>query len=270
MYSIDINFLKDRQEQKSDKRSGAGKTSISIGSLTPIYLGAAVGLIFPIGVAAGYLFLQSQNAQLENSVAAIDAELNRLGAQEENIKKIQAETTQVQAEARALATVFNQIRPWSAMLQDLRDRIPKGVQIETVEQTAAAAPQPTPQPTPQSGSNTPPPTQPTPTAGGIKISGIARSFSDVNDFLLTLKQSAFLQPAETKIVTAELVDNPTAVPTYSGQAIKIKLPQVVRYTIESSVSNVPASEILRELERKGTFGLVTRIRMLQQRGVIQP
>lgn len=268
MYSIDINFLKDRAEQKSSKSSHS-KISLPVGTLTPIYLGLAAGLIPLAGVGAGWLFLQSQNAQLENQVAAIEAELNRLGIQEENLKKVQAQTSQVQAETRALATVFNQIRPWSAMLQDLRDRIPKGVQIESIQQTAASATQPAPQA--NSNSKTSQAVQPPSPAGGIKISGIARSFGDVNDFLLTLKQSAFLQSSETKIVTAELIDNPIAIPTSSSeQAVKVKLPQVVKYTIESSLSNVPASEILRELERKGTFGLVTRIRTLQQRGFIQP
>lgn len=270
MYSIDINFLKDRAEHKSYKSTSRGKLSLPIGKLSPIYLGLAAGLIFPAAVGASWLLVQSQNTQLENEVAAVEGELNRLGIQAENIKQVQAQTSQIQAETRALATVFNQIRPWSAMLQDLRDRIPKGVQIESIEQTAANAPQPAPQQNANSTNSQPAPATPTP-VGGIKISGIARSFGDVNDFLLTLKQSAFLQPSDTKIVTAELVDNPIAVPTSSSeQAVAIKLPPVVKYTIESSVSNVPASEILRELERKGTFGLVTRIRTLQQKGVIQP
>jgi type IV pilus assembly protein PilN len=263
MYSLDINFLKDRSEQKQVKFNQFPKTRLAIGNQTPLYLGLAVGVVLPTIVGAGWLFLQSQNAQLENKVAAIDAELNRLGLQEENLKKIQEQTGQIQAETRALATVFNQIRPWSAILQDIRDRIPKSVQIQSVKQIAAStAPQPATQANSNSTANQP--AQPTSNlAGGIEISGSARSFNDVNDFLLTLKQSAFLQSSETKIIKAELTENPAT----NG---KVKLPSVVQYTIQSNLSNVPAANILRELERKGTFGLVTRIRTLQQRGVIQP
>jgi type IV pilus assembly protein PilN len=227
------------------------------------------------------LFLQTQNSQLEQQVAVLDAELNRLGIQEQEIKKIQEETSRIKAENQALATVFNQIRPWSAMLQDIRDRIPKAIQIESIKETAAIAPPPvqpanaTPPPAGKPAA-TPAPGQPAAPAagnpgGGSAIVGVARSFNDVNDFLLTLQQSAFLKPVDTRIVTAELIESPVAiaVPTaQSARTVAVRGPQVVRYTIQSSLSDVPASELLRELERKGTLGLVARIRLLQQKGVI--
>lgn len=268
MYSLDVNFLRDRVEQKQDKASSYTKTGINSGQ-TPIYLGLAVGLILPALVGVGGLVLQNQNAQLESKVQSIDAQLNRLGVAEEEIKKIQTQTSQVQSETKALATVFNQIRPWSAMLQDVRDRIPRTVQIDSIkETTASASPSPATPPTTNSNSNPDQPASSTPIpTGGIQITGIARSFNDVNDFLLTLKQSAFLQPDETKIVTAELMENPFK--ASADESVKVKLPPIVKYTVESKLTNVPASEILRELERKGTLGLVTRIRTLQQKGVIQ-
>jgi type IV pilus assembly protein PilN len=168
----------------------------------------------------------------------------------------------LQTDTKALATVFNQIRPWSAMLQDLRDRIPRSVQIEAVKQIAAIPPAGAPQP-PAAGAATPPPNANP--AGGIEITGKARSFSDVNDFLLTLKQSAFFQAADTRIVSAELAEAAA-----SNDKAAFKPPSLVKYTIQSNLSTVPAAELLRELERKGTLGLVTRIRTLQQKGVIQP
>ena len=45
--------------------------------------------------------------------------------------------------------------------------------------------------------------------------------------------------------------------------------QVVSYTIQSTFSDAGATALLRELERKGTLGLVTRIRTLQQKELIQ-
>ena len=269
MYSLDINFIKERPEYKPSTfiQRRRSKLSLPAGNLSPLYLGLGIGLLLPALVGGGWFFLQNQNAQLEQKIAQIDADLNRLGIQEQEIKKIQEQTNQTQAQTQALATVFNQIRPWSAMLQDIRDRIPKTVQIETLKQTAAAASQPAPnQPAPQPGQ---PASNP---VGGIELSGVARSFNDVNDFLLSLQQSPFFKPTETRIVTAELIENPipVVVPVLqSPKAVPVKLPQVVRYTIQSSLSDAQASELLRELERKGALGLVTRIRTLQQKGVIQ-
>ncbi len=270
MYSLDINFVKDRPEYKLDKGKQSSKRRLPVSNFTQLYLGLATGLLLPAVVGAGWLFLQNQNSQLEQNIAKLDENLSRLGIQQQEIKKIQEETNQIKAETQALATVFNQIRPWSAILQDIRDRTPVAVQIESIKQTAAAAP-PQGQPAP----NASPPPQGQPAAnpvGGIEVSGVARSFNDVNDFLLTLQQSPFFKPTDTKIVTAELIDNPiqAAVPVaQSTKAVPIKLPQVVRYTIQSSLSDAQASELLRELERKGALGLVTRIRTLQKRGIIQ-
>jgi type IV pilus assembly protein PilN len=103
----------------------------------------------------------------------------------------------------------------------------------------------------------------------VEISGFARSFSDANDFMLSLQQSRFFKPAQTKIITAELVDALIQRGSQSATDIQIKPPQIVKYTIQSSLSNVPASELIPELEQKGAVGLVNRIRSMQQIGVIQ-
>jgi type IV pilus assembly protein PilN len=77
-----------------------------------------------------------------------------------------------------------------------------------------------------------------------------------------------LKSSESRITTATLVDAPLLPNTGKSPVIPIKPPQVVKYTIQSSLSDVPASELIRELEQKGTVGLVTRIRSMQQTGVI--
>lgn len=270
MYSLDINFVKDRPEYKLDKGKQSSKQRQPASDFTKLYLGLAAGLLLPAVVGAGWLFLQNQNSQLEQNVAKLDENLNKLGIQEQEIKKIQDDANQIKAETQALATVFNQIRPWSAILQDIRDRTPVAVQIESIKQTAApAAPPGQPAPTASAA----PAGQPAPNpVSGIEVSGVARSFNDVNDFLLTLQQSPFFKPTDTKIVTAELIDNPIQAAgsvSQSTRGVPLKLPQVVRYTMQSSLSDAQASELLRELERKGALGLVTRIRTLQKRGIIQ-
>lgn len=255
MYSLDINFLKDRptyQKNFEKKRPGI---SLPTGDLTPVYIGVAVGIFFPALVGTSWWFLQAKNSELEQNIAQLDQENQRLELQIGDIKKIQAETNKIKQETQALVSVFDQIRPWSATLQDLRDRIPAVVQIDNIKQIAPTAPaqgQPASNP-----------------AGGVEISGFARSFNDVNDFMLTLQQSRFLKATETKIMTAELVDAPIPPGAQSNTNLQIKPPQIVKYTIQSSLSDIPASELMRELEQKGTVGLVARIRSMQQTGVIQ-
>lgn len=276
MYSLDVNFVKSRKPVKADTVARTfSAPQLSAGDMTPIYIGLGVGLASLALVSAGWVILSAQNSRLTTEVAQLDQTLTALGIQEQEIQKIKADLEQIKGQNRALATVFNQIRPWSAILQDIRDRIPaNAVQIQNIKQitpvvvapvaspTPAASPSPAASPTPATAPTTPP-VAPIP-VGGIEISGIARSFNDVNDLILTLKQSSFLQPTETRIITATLVDNPV-----QSSATGVKLPQVVNYTIQSTFSEAGATQLLRELERKGTLGLVTRIRTLQQRGLIQ-
>ncbi len=256
MYSLDVNFLKDRPAyQKKPERSGGISLKFPTGNLTLLYVGVAVGVGIPALLGVGWWLLQGKIVELEGQIAQLDQESKRLDTEIGNLNKIKAETIAIKGETQALVTVFDQIRPWSAMLQDLRDRIPVAVQIETMRQTApvaAAVGQPVNNP-----------------AGGLEITGLARSFNDVNDFLLSLQQSKFLKSTESRIITTALVDAPL-IPGV-GQppsGVIIKPPQVVKYTIQSSMNDVPASELIRELEKKGTVGLVTRIRSMQQIGVI--
>ena len=274
MYSLDVNFVKSRKPVKADT---VARRSFSVprlsGDMTPIYIGLGVGLASCALVGAGLVIFSAQNSKLTSEVAQLDQTLTALGIQEQEIQRTKTDLEQIKGQNRALATVFNQIRPWSAILQDIRDRIPaNAVQIQSIKQivptqtVVAATPAATPAPaaTPSATPAAVPisPATPIPVSG-IEIAGLARSFNDVNDLILTLKQSSFLQSAETRIITATLVENP--VQSSAG----VKLPQVVSYTIQSTFSDAGATALLRELERKGTLGLVTRIRTLQQKGLIQ-
>jgi type IV pilus assembly protein PilN len=259
VYSLDINFLRDRSPVEINAEKSA-RQPIRLGDLTPVYIGVGVGLLFPLLALGSYWLLQSKTNELAQATQKLDQESKELDGKIANIKKIKDETTNIKVQTQALVTVFDQIRPWSAMLQDLRDRIPANVQIENVKQIAGViATQPTPGKTP-----------PNP-AGGLEISGYARSFNDVNDFVLSLGQSKFLNATESKISTAELIDAPSqtgAIQPTAQPNEKIKPLQVVKYTIKAGLSNVPASELIRELEQKGTVGLVTRLRSIEKTGAI--
>ncbi|MEO1373668.1 MAG: PilN domain-containing protein [Cyanobacteria bacterium J06635_10] len=250
MYSLDVNFLKDRPVygNVTEKKP---KATLPAGEMVPIYIGVAVAVFFPALLGTVLWFLQSQNANIDEKIAALEQENQQLESRIGSIKKIKQETNTIKSETQALVSVFDQIRPWSAMLQVLRDRVPAKVRIESIKQIAPSSRE----------------DDSTNTAGGIEISGVARSFYDVNDFLLSLQQSPFFKSADGKIVTAELVD--AQLPDGLPDGAIIKPDNVVKYTITTNLSDVPASELMRELEQKGTVGLVARIRSLQRTGVFE-
>ena len=255
MYSLDINFLKDRPGGPGQGNQGQTKKKLAIPvvGMTPIYIGAAVAIILPALLAAGLLYVQGQNASIDRDIAKLEGEKAQLEAKLGDIKQKEAQIAAIKTETQALVSVFDQIRPWSAMLQVLRDRIPARVRIENVKQTP-----------PETGGQN---SSTASSAGGIEISGYARSFNDVNDFLLSLQQSPFFKSSTGKIVTAELVNGP--LPQNIPDGVTIEPPKIVKYTIVSQLNDVPASELMRELEQKGTVGLVARIRSLQRTGVFE-
>jgi type IV pilus assembly protein PilN len=269
MYSLDVNFLKDRGIiPEAGNKTGIKSKKANPGDMLPLVAGVAVGLLLPAAVGGLWFFVTQQTAELEQQQKAQEGKLNQLKAKQEEVTRINDQISKINSETKALATVFNQIKPWSAMLQDLRDRTPPNVQIEEIEQreekvTAAAN---------QTKDQLPP--QP---LNKVFIKGIAVSFNDVNDFLLTIQRSPFFKKDETKIISAKMqklnikqADSPQSKSQGASQAaVKIEWPEVVGFMIETNLSDLSATELVRELERKGDVGLVTRIRNLQEKGATQ-
>ncbi|WP_353929236.1 PilN domain-containing protein [Okeanomitos corallinicola TIOX110] len=266
MYSLDINFLKDR----SPTEVGTQPTSppINLRDYIPVGIGLGAGLILPALSLLGLWFIEGQNSNLEQQIAKSEQEIKQLDGKIADINKIKAETAVVKDQTDSLVTVFNRIRPWSAMLKEFRERIPANVQVENIKQIPPELPSKSGQAKPQTPTN-----DGSIPAGSLEITGYARSFTDVNDFLLSMGQSKLLDASKSRISTAELVDAPPitgAIPPDNSakSKVKIKPPQVVKYTIKATLSSVPASELISELENKGTVGLVNRIRSLQKTGAL--
>ena len=275
MYGLDINFLNDRTQRPSE--AGLRPVGQVQSDPRPYYIGAAVAVALVALTGGAWAVFSSQNADLEKQKVSLDSQLTVLKGQLADAQTYTQQVSQIESENQALATVFDRIKPWSAVLQDVRDRVPNGVQIDTIEQltapAAAAAPAPSPSASPTDGASPVTPIEPEIPPPRISISGKARSFNDVNDFLLTLQRSPFLQGKDVKIVTSSLIDNPTQVefsspPAGSGE-IKVQLPKVVEYKIEGNFTDLTASELLQDLERTLSVGLATRIQALRDRGVLK-
>ena len=289
MYSLDINFLNDRPDYKPvAAKSSAKRSSGGAKDQMPL-IGA---LLFAFGLNAAVMgawwWATNDNTNLAAQQATIDEELAKLNTQANAIKAINAETEKVTDEYKALAGVFDQIKPWSAMLQDLSARTPAGLQIAKIEQidpspspVAAATPPPAATPAASPGAS-PSPASPTPAAAPtpvvpqqaakVQISGIASTFAQVNDFMLLVQRSPFFLNTDTKLVAATLKNNPTQLQLRNKNAAAElpKLRPVVEYKIETTLSPTGASELLPELRSKQADGLAIRIETLQEKGVLEP
>ena len=241
MYSIDINLLNDRPEYG---QAVATSGPVDSDDKTPLYLGLAfagslVGLVM---ATFGVLTLMNQNLVAQE--AELDAQLAELAPQLAEVDSLQAQEQQVKSETQALAKVFNQIRPWSATLQDIRDRVPPTLQItKIVQKTNKPATQPDSPPSqqqaqsdgqPQAASPPPPAAKPTST---LAISGKSLSFGDINDFVLTLRKSPFLEGNKTKLINSERKDK---------QSKKTRI-NLVDYQLNTQIGDVPATELLQAL-----------------------
>ncbi|MEB3281727.1 MAG: PilN domain-containing protein [Lyngbya sp.] len=276
MYSLDINFLNDRPdykpaERKSPMAAGRGTRAVD---RTPILIGTAVALAANALVGGVWLVFNQRNAQLQTELAALEAQLGEKTNLVAQLDQIYAQAKQTNEEADALATVFNEIKPWSALTQELAELMQiAGVKINTIEQTepdaaatAAAAP-PAGQPADPAAAT------PAKNTAKLEITGIANSFTQLSDFVLLLNQSPFFDSEKTKLVSARLKDNPTQLVVAESSGSSNNLPDlqpVVEYKIETNLSQATASELLPQLKSKGAVGLVNRIQTLQQKGVIQP
>lgn len=232
MYSIEINLLKERPEVGGM----AGSTTPVQGmSNVPIIIGGVAALFFVglalLGSISANLWLQQlteKQKAIQDRLAAISPDLQRM----DQIKK---EQEQISAETKALATVFNQVKPWAAVMRNMAIQTPAGVQIRRITQGG------------QTGQE-------------LTIEGTAVSFDAVSDFLLLLQnRSPFFDGKATQLVKAERTNQQGEEETTAR----------VSFSIKTAIASVPASELLEELAANGVEGLVARIQFLKEKGVVQ-
>jgi type IV pilus assembly protein PilN len=267
MYGLDINFLKDREIRPVEASARTADAAAPAGSRTPLLIGLLVA-VAALGLVGGYwLLLQQRVSRLEAREAELDQQIATIQSQLQQIETVQQQIALVEAENQAFVNVFNQIRPWSAFLKELRDRTPARIQIVSVSQTAGTTLPPPPGAAEGEEGEQPPVT------GGIEIVGVACSFDDVNDFVLTLQRSPLLAADTVTIDTSEKRGSSDLLdPAVDGvcPGSPPSLPELlVDFTLLGNFTDVPSSELLDVLDRQGAVGLATRIRALRDSGVIE-
>jgi len=264
MHNIDINFLKERRldgQTQTGKATTLRRKETPFSERIPVLIGAGVAVALIGAVGGASLLLNNQKTATENNIAQLDAEIQRLQGDSAQLNQIQGEIDGIYQQVGILVTVFDEIKPWSAMLAEIAAVTPPNVQIQSIT---------------QSGNR------------GLTVSGFANSYDDVNDFLLTLKNSSFLSEAETRLTSASLIDNPSNVArsraelatmgedgaqdvaqsTPVNDLITVSLPQGASFNITSEINDVPSTELVNLLNNRGAIGLVSRINALNRLGAL--
>ena len=246
MYPLDINFLKDRGLDTSKETVQAPKKATPIAEKVPIVVGGVVAVLAVFSSWNYANSFESKQAEAESKIQEIDAEIAKRQGESKSLEEMQAQVTQARTETQALIGVFDKIRPWSAILQEVSDRTPPGVQVSSLS---------------QSGSGN---------SANLQISGSARSYSDVNDFVLFLQRSPFFD--SKGIILGNVNQGNLQIEIANDEDIPdnvdYSIPQGVNYNITARLSNTPPSRLIKELEQKGAIGVVTRLKTLEQKGAI--
>ena len=92
----------------------------------------------------------------------------------------------------------------------------------------------------------------------MNLDGKATNYNELNDYLLLLKASPLINGEKTKLVSSIL-----------QTATADKKLTLVNFQIQTAVTSKSPAELLPELQRTGADGLVARVNLLRQQGVIK-
>ena len=257
MYNLNINFLKDRKLDTTQTQTSGSfttrKQATPINERVPIIAGVTVGVALVVASSAALMVINRQKAKTEAQIRDLETKISRLKGQNEEVQQLQAQIAQVKQDTKALVSVFKQIKPWSALLEEISELIPPTVQVRSIRQSG------------QNNTTT------------LDFTGVASSYDDVNDFVLTLKKSRFINSQNTRLNNSRLQEiNSINEPlSDSGQSsgqeerASVNLAEI-EFSITAELSDIPASELVNDLKRRGAIGLVNRLRNLESKGAIQP
>ncbi len=245
MYSLDVNFLKDRGLNTStDTEPQLASSPGAISEKLPLIGGAIAAFVLPAVMFVYAKSFDAKQADAKQEIQEMEAEIAKIQGQSKSFEELEVQLKQANGETTALASVFTKIRPWSAILKEVSDRTPPGVQISSIKQSGAA-------------NNI-----------AIVVNGTANSYSEVNDFILFLKTSPFFD--KNKIVMGTISQSGIPIEIENKDDFTnliIAIPQGVKYNITAQLANMPTAVLVQELNKKGSIGLITRLKTLESTGV---
>lgn len=231
MYTLDINFLSDRTA--IEQANAVERQPIADSQF--LIFGGAIAVVALSLVGGAYLFLSTINEGVRQEVATLTSKETELKSRIDSLKVQEDQLKAIEARTNGLVNLFVGNLPISAIADDIRKRTPITVQVDSLTQALGAE-----------GKTT------------ISLVGKATSYTELNDFLLLLKASPLLDDADTRLISSTL------------QAATVDRNfNLVNFQIQTALSTKPISEILPDLQKAGADGLVARVNLLKQQGVIK-
>ncbi len=245
MFSLDTNFLNDPGRQDyTGSGKGAKPVRASVGTGSPILpiLGAIVGIAIPAALGGYWYYLtyqeipklQARSTELDGQIASLQAKLVEAAEFEKQAAAIEADIT-------AFSSVFDKIRPWSAILLDIAQRTPPDVEIKSIAEASGIV-----------------------TITGTAISQTAPPYDKANDFLLVLQRSPFFEKQETRMTGTALQETKPNIETGAAEKLFEFTRLEVTFTITAKLANKPNSELLAELTKLQARGVAEKVRRTAQ------
>jgi type IV pilus assembly protein PilN len=226
MFRLDINFLDD------DSRKGSEAFAVEAQPLADsqfILIGGGVALV-ALAIAGGFWYFIDQKVQEQNAkIATLTSEETVLDTKLKELAAVEGSVKQIEAQTQALVNLFVEDIPISSIMTEVRSRTVANVRIKDLNQDGKS----------------------------LKVTGDAKKYDDVTDFVLLLKASPLVESEGVKLISA------TQQP--EDKETKIAL---VSFDITVPLSKKNAIDLLPELERTGAQGAVSRIRLLQDKEVL--
>jgi type IV pilus assembly protein PilN len=235
MYTLDINFLSDRAEAQAQVMERQ-----PIADSQFLVYGGAVAVVSLALVGGAFFFFNAANEGVQQELSALTAKETALNGKIAALKGQETQLQAIQARTAELVNLFVGNLPVSAIVDDIRKRTPITIQVDSITQASVAA-------TPQGAASS-----------TITLGGKATNYNELNDFLLLLKASPLLEDIETKLVSSTLQQGTTD-----------RNFNLVNFQIRTATTKKSPAEILPALQKTGADGLVTRVNLLKQQGVIK-
>jgi type IV pilus assembly protein PilN len=227
MFTPEINFLKERPQDQAmttvgptdtSGPGGGGGSGVVVIGIGVVVAGLAFGAFF-----LGRSYLGNQLASLQQRRDQLNTELQTEQTELTRLQTLEAELNQIRARTEAFRAFFSDIQPWSALLQDLRNRVPVDVWISNMVTVD----------------------------NQVTIQGQSLTFDQVNDFLLTLQQSPYVE--DVRLASSERID-----------ATEQTLASV-RYSMTVTLAdlNLASPELAQALADDGAEGLLEKVNILR-------
>ncbi len=236
MFVPEINFLKDQPNRPAGEAGGyvaPAQTDFneSTGGIEPLLIGIAVPVLALAAVGGITLFFNSQVSARESTSADLAGQVSQLNGQLAEIATIKKDLESERQRVEAVVNLFDLSRPWSAVMEDLRRRVPQGVWLNSLAASNSKE------------------------GDFVQLDGKALRFEDVAAFQLTLKDSPFVSDATVQDTTKE--------------ESKDGSPTTISYKIKVQLSGRKLRELVTALESTGSVGLLEKLRRVQQEKLVR-